>query len=301
MKKLSPENAALSPVGRAGSFQMMQGRLFSARRTALVASVLLGVSGGLGAQELSVDDPFAADEEVERKKSVDDPFLTDEEAEMERIFAGDKETVTALLRVEAYELGALKAIGLMDEELSGAKLRKEMLKRVEQNEATLALLHAVRFEVGLSVSTENLVEDIYPTEYVPPEALPDGSPLLRPEEQLSPVEQRQKAILAFASPDAFETKNLGVTLEADASAVSMGDGLWDLALVHTEVNRFSNKSWVEGIVTMPVFQVNSTKGVLRVKDGEWTMCSCQPLVDGKGRPDLSRVRMVLVNLKQVER
>lgn len=274
--------------------------MVSLRWLGLLAGLILGAPTTSFSQGVPVDDPFASG--AANEGAINDPFAPDEEAEMDKLFTelGGKETVTLLLRTEVYELPAVKAIRLMDEELSGQKLREHLLKMLENGDSTLASLHAVRFESGFSAVVESLVEDIYPTEYDPPEALPAGSPLLRPDQKLTPTQRQQKVALSFASPSAFETKNLGVTLEAEAGEVTVAEEGWNLLFALAEVSRLEEKSWVEGTVTMPVFKVNSTKAMLRVKEGVWTMTTCQPPVDGKGRPDLSRVRMILIKLKQVE-
>lgn len=64
--------------------------------------------------------------------------------------------------------------------------------------------------------------------------------------------------LTFASPGAFEAKNLDTTLEVEALELTVWDGLFDLVLGQTEVSRLQDKSWMKGSVTMPIFQVNHT-------------------------------------------
>ena len=58
---------------------------------------------------------------------------------------------------------------------------------------------------------------------------------------------------------------------------------------------------MEGTVTMPIFKVNSVKGGSRVKEGSWDLWSCQAETGEDGKPDLSNLRAVLVQLKQVKR
>lgn len=230
-----------------------------------------------------------------------DPFAADEAKAPKSERMGDLVSVPALLRVEVYEIPAMEAIEVMDQELSGGELRKKVRKMVKEGEAALASMHAARLEIGRVALMESVVEDINPTEYESPEALPENLPLLRPEKQLSPTQRQQKTALTFASPGAFETKLLGITVEGSASVVTVEKGVWDLALSHSRVIHLKDESWVEGTVTMPIFKVDDVRVDLRVRDGEWTMCSCQPPVGEDGRADLVNTRMVLVNLKKVAR
>lgn len=248
----------------------------------------------LWAQEVqgSEPDPFS---------SGPDPFAEGEERAVIPVGQGDRKTATLFLRVEVFELPVKGAMELLDQELSGEAFRKTLLKMVAEKKAEIASMHATRFEAGSSVTMDGIVEDIYPTEYEPPETLPEGSPLLRPEEQLSPTERVRKVALTFASPTAFDTKNLGTTLEAEAKVANAEQGMWDLVFNLTEVSHLKDCSWVEGTVTMPIFKVNSVMGRSRVKDGAWNLWSCQAPAGEDGSPDLSGLRVVLANLKQLKR
>jgi hypothetical protein len=237
-------------------------------------------------------DPFSGDP---------DPFAAAESKPAVPVGNGQKKTTTLLLRVEVFQLPVSEAILVLDEEMSGEDMRKKFLKMVTEKKVEIVSLHATRFDVGTTATMEGVVEDIYPTEYESPESLPQGSPLLRPQDQLSPSEKIQKTALTFASPSAFDTKNLGATLEAVAEEVTAEEGMWDLRFTLTEVSHLKDDSWVEGTVTMPIFKVNSVKGGSRVKEGSWDLWSCQAETGEDGKPDLSNLRAVLVQLKQVKR
>ena len=86
-----------------------------------------------------------------------------------------------------------------------------------------------------------------------------------------------------------------------AEEVTTEERMWDLSFTLTEVSHLKDDSWVEGIVTMPIFKVNSVKGGSRVKEGSWDLWSCQAETGEDGKPDLSNLRAVLVQLKQVKR
>ena len=236
-------------------------------------------------------DPFAND-------AAPDPFAEEETKPVIERERGEKKTATLFLRVEVFEVPVMVAMGLLDEELSAEDLRKRVLGMVAEKKAKVASMHGTRFEAGSIAMMEGIVEDIYPTEYEPPEVLPEGSHLLRPKEQLSPAE---KVALTFASPSAFDTKNLGTTLETEATVVTAEKGTWDLAFDLTEVSHLKDDSWVEGTVTMPIFKVSSAKILSRVKDGTWNLLSYQAAAGEDGKPDLSEIRLVLARLKQLKR
>ena len=212
-----------------------------------------------------------------------------------------RNTASALLRLEVFEVPTMASIQLFDKELPSDQLRAAILKMVAEEKASVSSMHAVRSEVGLSFTTEMIVEQIYPTEYDPPEVIPAESELHRPDEMLTAAQRQQKTALTFASPSAFDTKNTGVTLEGEASVVEGDDKMWNLMLCLTEVHHRTDASWVEETVTMPVFEVQSAKVSLRVKDGVWNLWKCTPAMTDSGKPDPGKVLIAFVKLTQVTR
>lgn len=221
--------------------------IFMNRSYFVVASLtfFLATCSGVLAQEKEAKDAVFA---LTSKQGDPDPFASDGDDPFEAARRGegnvDKKTASAYLRFEIFEMPALTSMTLLDAEFEGKILRARVLELAKKKEATVVSMHAVRFEVGTSVNVESLTEQIYPTEYEPPEALPRDSPLHQSEELLSPTQKQQKVALTFASPSAFDTKNTGITLKADVATVTAEKDYWDVALSYTEVSHLKDREWV---------------------------------------------------------
>ena len=187
----------------------------------------------------------------------------------------------------------------MDENKDDSEKRKDLLELVKKGEVTIVENLATRFECGASGRLENVVEMIYPTEYEPPEGLPLDSPMNRPDEQLTPMDRQLKVAMMHASPTAFDTRNLGVSLEAEVRAVTVGEKQWDVTLVFSRVKYLKNSTWVEDTIQMPVFSVTKSTHFLRVEDTQWSILSNQAKVSNEGVLDPETTQLSFLRVQQV--
>ena len=114
---------------------------------------------------------------------------------------------------------------------------------------------------------ESVREEIYPTEYEPPEIPPDGTqPLM------------QFPIITFferATYTAFEIRNVGVSLEVDPTVIS--PDLIELRLVPSMVHHLRTQTWMEHTdvwgksdIGFPIYEGWHTNTTIGLKPGKFT-------------------------------
>lgn len=145
---------------------------------------------------------------------------------------------------------------------------------------------------GQKASLETIREEIYPTEYTPPQ-LPCGNPSnvrLASDPPVNP---------ATRSPTAFDTRDTGVTFELEALAET--DGSIELRLSPEIVTRLRLETWMEhtdrwgdGSVRMPIFQTLRAQSSITVAPGKFELVSAlTPKMDPPA-PAVSRKILVFV-------
>lgn len=145
---------------------------------------------------------------------------------------------------------------------------------------------------GEKASLETIREEIYPTEYAPPE-LPCGNPSNKRFPTDSPMNP------AFRAPTAFNTRNTGVTLAIEASSAS--NGTVDLQLSPEIVTRLRVETWMEhvdewgdGSMRQPIFAALRLNTAINVPTGKFQLVSVlTPKEDGPV-PEVSRKVLVFV-------
>ena len=286
----------MSPVGRL--IAMLRFRL---SKFTLACLILAGSSFPLLADPPKVENAKIV-EEVEGAGDADPfsggPGYGDELGKLSAANAG-AHTATMLLRYETYEVPTITAIILMDAQKEDSVRRADLIELVRKGEAKVAECQATRFEAGTTSTLESIIEQIYPTEYEPPEGIPTNSPLARPDEQLSPMDRQLKVAMRHACPTAFDTKNTGVTLEAEVRAVEIVEKQWDVSLVFTQVKYLKEKTWVEGTIMMPVFGVAKARHVLRTEDDRWNLLSSQAKVTDEGVADPATTHLSFLKVARV--
>ena len=254
-------------------------------------------------QSLRADPPKVENAEIVEATGDPDPFAGGsghaDDLPKVSVTNADKKTATVLLRYETYELPTISAIALMDGETDDSTKRADILQLVKESKAVVVECLASRFEAGMTGTLENIVERIYPTEYEPPEGLPSESSLHRPDEQLTPMDRQLKVAMMHACPTAFDTKNVGVTLEAEISGVTAIEKHWDVALAFTRVKYLKEVTWVEETITMPIFGVTSSKHFLRMEDNKWNLLSSQVKVTKEGFPDPGTTHLTFLKVRRV--
>lgn len=181
------------------------------------------------------------------------------------------------LRFETWEAPALEVAKRLDELHDSAaltKLRAECLAGIP--EVSLVLSPVIAIDAPTKVLAESITERIYPTEYEPP-ALPgsfSGNP--PPKEEL-PKNWKDvvENALTDATPTSFETRNTGLTLEAEVQAVTNAGKSWDVSVSLDDVHFVGTETFGASVlrITMPVFSSFRTTGSIRLKEGQWRLFS----------------------------
>jgi hypothetical protein len=141
---------------------------------------------------------------------------------------------------------------------------------------------------GSSNSVQNIVEEIYPTEWEPGDRIPaaDGKP----------------SYTEFSTASAFETRNVGCTLQTEVIA-DPKKPLLQVVLervakggksVHHRILR--DGEWKTD-VTFPVFTSNVWNTEIRMKRGEWSLIGSGSDIDAKGRLDPNHSVLAFVRVE----
>jgi len=158
------------------------------------------------------------------------------------------------LRYEAFsmtlpEAAALQRQGKSDPE-SYAWIVQELGKKTKQEKVMM-----IRSRSGQKCTTEEIDEQIYPTEFESPK-LPQS------------VSGSDGAPITPASPTAYETRNEGDTLEAE---MTMGKDrrFVDLIIAPQHVHLLGHSRWGQGLseVKMPTYSSNRTNTAVCVRVG----------------------------------
>lgn len=177
---------------------------------------------------------------------------------------------------------------------NAAKLREQVQDMVGRNEAKILDTQIVVAKSGQKATTESIHEFIYATEYEPPE-LPGSfssekaEPEAGPDWTLGPV------------PTAYETRNLGSTLEIEPTIGDDGQ-IIDLRFVpemvwHTgDVTLHEGKDRLDNQfhIRMPDFYTLRLNTALTCVSGKYSLAGVVSPKDDKGDTDTSRKVMVFV-------
>lgn len=143
---------------------------------------------------------------------------------------------------------------------------------------------------GRKATLETIREEIYPTEYSPPE-LPCGNPSGRRAPSTAPMNP------AFRTPTAFDTRNTGVTFEVEASSHS--NGMIDLRLIPEIVTRLRLETsmehtdqWGDGSIRMPIYETMRFNTSISVRSGKFELVSA--LTPKANAPVQAVLRKILV-------
>ncbi|MEM1442890.1 MAG: hypothetical protein AAGF67_11150, partial [Verrucomicrobiota bacterium] len=173
---------------------------------------------------------------------------------------------------------------LLENRLSGdgTPLREEVQKWARAGEASILESVIVTARSGQRAKVESISEHIYPTEYDPPE-IPNE--LTQAKDSDTPV--------TGVTPTAFETRNVGVTVEVDP-VIGADDTTIDLNLAPEIVKLEGHTTWAndehheESQVRLPTFYTMKTTTQVTLLDGEYAFLSTlRPLEPAeKGRDAL---------------
>lgn len=173
----------------------------------------------------------------------------------------DHETFTGLLEDEE----SMKVQGRLS--ANAGPLRESVRKLVKEKDARMLETALVIARSGQRAKVESITEYIYPTEYDPPG-------------MIAPSGEAKSTATKFRytpNPTAFETRNLGVTLEvdpvlgADNKTIDLNLAPEIVYLVDQETyGEFDSESGEVDIV-MPTFYTMKTTTQITLIDGEYTI------------------------------
>lgn len=209
------------------------------------------------------------------------------------------------VQVEFVEMSHLKLTELLflsDPASSDASpLRKQVVELVKKGEAEVLETMMVVSRSGEKATSEGIREFIYPTEYEPPE-IPSKITIPGKPDELSPEKLKLMWMMRTpATPTAFETRNLGSTLEV-APTIGVNDKYVDLQLAPEIVWHTGNTVWVEtkdGLgnvsrIEMPQMYKLSVNTAITCLDNQYNLIAVLSPKDQEGVTDMTRKVMVFV-------
>ena len=173
---------------------------------------------------------------------------------------------------ETFSLPLAVAAKIQREQLSDSDLYARIAAAVEKQAARQETFTVLRARSGQRATTESISEQIYPTEYEPPE-LPNsvGVSIVPPpvKDVPTPVPDTEKlkdapdlgsleGIKTPATPTAFETRNTGVTFEIEPTLAET-EKILDLRIAPGHVALVGHTTSGQGLslIEMPVFENQS--------------------------------------------
>ncbi|SHI42440.1 hypothetical protein SAMN02745181_0091 [Rubritalea squalenifaciens DSM 18772] len=175
-----------------------------------------------------------------------------------------------------------------------SKLRDELQKLLKEGKATMMESQMVVSRSGERASAESIREYIYPTEYEPAEV---------PNKVDASGEKTGEGVRKMATgptPTAFETRNLGSTLEVEPT-LSESAKIIDLWFAPELVWHVKNEVWAEwrddrgnADVKMPIMYTLRVNTGLTMVAGRYHLACCLSPKDKDGFPDPTRKVMMFV-------
>jgi Bacterial type II and III secretion system protein len=176
---------------------------------------------------------------------------------------------------EAFSLPLTMAATLQREQLADSALYAKLLAALGKESVKQETLLILRAKSGQKATTENISEQIYPTDFEPAQTPNSVSGSVtsnetagsKPESatQLKPVD----GIRTPATPKAFETRNAGTTLEVEPTCSEDFSNV-DLRLVPEHVTMVGRSDWGQEFSTtqMPEFESQRINTAASVKMGQ---------------------------------
>lgn len=191
-------------------------------------------------------------------------------------------TVTRLLMEEAAKAQTMDATAL----------RKTVQALVDKSEAKLLDTQVVLSRSGQKSTVESIQEVIYPTEYEPP---------VTPTDKVSETQTIPALPYNPATPTAFETRNIGTTLEVEPAIAEDGK-IIDLRFVPELTWHNGKRVWHEGKdsagngfqISMPDFYTIRLNTNVSCVDGQYVLAGVLSPKNDKGEVDAGRKVMAFV-------
>ena len=174
------------------------------------------------------------------------------------------------------------------------ELRRQVAQLVKDGNATVLETLLCTSKSGNKATSESVEEFIYPTEYEPA-TLPDN---VKGDEAAGKTEGKRPA--TGPMPTAFETRNVGSTLEMEPTLGSDNKTI-DLRFVPEIVYHVGNEVWAEwkgehgnSPVQMPTFYTVRVNTAVTLSDGNSMLTAALSPKGKDGKPDFTRKLMVFV-------
>jgi hypothetical protein len=174
------------------------------------------------------------------------------------------------------------------------ELRKQVQDMVAKNEAKVLETQIVISRSGHKSTSESIHEFIYPTEFDPASV------------ELKMKDTLDKAMLSGfpfnpATPTAFETRNIGSTLEVEPT-LGEDNRIIDLRFLPEISCHTGNTVWHEGKdtngnpfkIAMPDFHILRLNTAITCINGQYTLAGVVSPKDDKGETDMTRKVMIFV-------
>ena len=238
--------------------------------------------------------PSPADPEVE---TVDDPFSSQTGS---KVAQNGKPSVPRHVRVqvEFIEMPLHTMSTLLDDEeatKTDAILRQHISQLIKADKAKIVETQMTVARAGEKATSESIREFIYPTEYEPPE-LPTTIRIEKDTE--SKVTQADFA--TGPTPTAFETRNLGTTLEIETE-ISEDSRYIDLRLASDIVHHTKNIAYAtwkdkrgQSDIVMPEIYTLRCNTSVTLRNGKPSLAAALSPRDAEGKVDYSRKLLVFV-------
>jgi Flp pilus assembly secretin CpaC len=205
------------------------------------------------------------------------------------------------VQVEFIEVAHEQLTGLMFGEKPAAndvELRKQLAGLVKDGRATILETMLCTSRSGQKATAEAIQEYIYPTEYEPA-SLPENVHVNK-KEDAEAAKTVRRDLATGPTPTAFDTRNLGSTLEIEPTLSEDGH-IIDLRFVPEIVYHVGNEIWAEwkgehgnSPVQMPTMYALRINTAVTMAAGEPMLAAALSPKDAQGHPDFSRKLMIFV-------
>jgi hypothetical protein len=175
------------------------------------------------------------------------------------------------------------------------EMRKQVAALIKDGKASILETMLCIARSGQKATSEAIEEYIYPTEYEPAELAGNTGGDEGPVNGV-PEKKIRRDFATGPTPTAFETRNLGSTLEIEPT-LGVDDKIIDLRFLPEIVYHVGNEVWAEwkgqhgnSPIQMPKFY----KVSVTLADGKPMLVAAVSPKDEQGKPDLTRKLMVFV-------
>jgi hypothetical protein len=178
------------------------------------------------------------------------------------------------------------------------EMRKQLTALIKDGKASILETMLCTARSGQKATSEAIEEYIYPTEYEPAE-LP-GEIKFDDKEDAEAAKKSRRDFATGPTPTAFETRNLGSTLEIEPT-LGVDNKIIDLRFLPEIIYHVGNEVWAEwkgfhgnSPIQMPKFYKVSINTAVTLADGKPMLVGAVSPKDEKGFPDFTRKLMIFV-------